>query len=127
MNIKFTKPSPENFPTGRKTYIMPDLKIQEAKLLFNKIRSYPKNYNLKSNNDEITGNDGEISFRLYNRGERIAFEVIVDDITFTNITGEWDTTMIMLKNTIKKLEKEKENLKIEQAINKLREYLSEEN
>jgi hypothetical protein len=33
----------------------------------------------------------------------------------------------MLGNTIKKLEKEQENLKIEQAINKLRKYLSEEN
>ena len=31
------------------------------------------------------------------------------------------------EDNVKKLEKEQENLKIEQAINKLRKYLSEEN
>jgi hypothetical protein len=35
--------------------------------------------------------------------------------------------MVMLTSTIKKLEREEENIKIEQAIDKLRKYLSEEN
>jgi len=35
--------------------------------------------------------------------------------------------MAMLTATIKKLEREEENIKIEQAIGKLRKYLSEEN
>ena len=104
---------------------MPDLKIQEAKLLFNKIHSNPKSYDLKVNEDGITGRDDKISFRLYRTGERVAFEVTIDEFTFTNTTGEWNNAMIMLGNTIKKLEKEQENLKIEQAISKLRKYLSE--
>ncbi|UOU98995.1 hypothetical protein MUU74_03345 [Chryseobacterium daecheongense] len=106
---------------------MPDLKIQEAKLLFNKIHSDPKSYDLKINEGGITGSDDKISFRLYKSGEKVAFEVTIEDLTFTNTTGEWNNAMIMLKNTIRKIEKEKENLKIEQAINKLREYLSKEN
>ena len=106
---------------------MPDLKIQEATLLFKKIHSNPKSYDLQINEDGITGRDDKISFRLYRTGERVAFEVTIDGLTFTNTTGEWNNALIMLGNTIKKLEKEQENLKIEQAINKLRKYLSEEN
>ena len=106
---------------------MPDLKIQEAKLLFKKIHSNPKSYDLQINEDGITGRDDKISFRLYRMGERVAFEVTIDELTFTNTTGEWNNALIMLGNTIKKLEKEQENLKIEQAIDKLRKYLSEEN
>ncbi|MBB4806547.1 hypothetical protein HNP38_001843 [Chryseobacterium defluvii] len=106
---------------------MPDLKIQEAKLLFNKIHSNPKSYDLKINGDGITGRDDKISFRFYRSGERGTFEVTIDGLTFTNTTGEWNNAMIMLENTIRKIEKEKENLKIEQAIDKLRKYLSEEN
>ncbi|CAH0150031.1 hypothetical protein MP478_13315 [Chryseobacterium sp. WG14] len=106
---------------------MPDLKIQEAKLLFNKIHSNPKSYDLQIYEDGITGRDDKISFRLYRTGERVAFEVTIDELTFTNTTGEWNNAMIMLGNTIKKIEKEQENLKIEQAINKLKKYLSEEN
>ncbi|MFZ4930806.1 hypothetical protein [Chryseobacterium sp. Mn2064] len=106
---------------------MPDLKIQEAQLLFKKIHSNPKSYDLQINEDGITGRDDKISFRLYRTGERVAFEVTIDDLSFTNTTGEWNNALIMLGNTIKKIEKEQENLKIEQAINKLRKYLSEEN
>ncbi|MDR6922841.1 MULTISPECIES: hypothetical protein [Chryseobacterium] len=106
---------------------MPDLKIQEAKLLFKKIHSNPKSYDLQINEDGITGRDDKISFRLYRTGERVAFEVAIDNLTFTNTTGEWNNALIMLGNTIKKIEKEQENLKIEQAIDKLRKYLSEEN
>ncbi|RLJ30861.1 hypothetical protein CLU97_0257 [Chryseobacterium sp. 7] len=106
---------------------MPDLKIQEAQLLFKKIHSNPKSYDLKINEDGITGKDDKISFRLYRTGERVAFEVTIDELTFTNTTGEWNNALIMLGNTIKKIDKEQENLKIEQAINKLRKYLSEEN
>ncbi|CAA7194319.1 MULTISPECIES: hypothetical protein [Chryseobacterium] len=107
---------------------MLDLKIQEAKLLFKKIHSYPKSYDLKINEDGIiTGRDDKISFRLYRNGERVAFEVTIDGITFTNTTGEWNNAMIMLGSTIRKLEKEEENIKIDQAMNKLRKYLSDEN
>ncbi|MBE4950087.1 MULTISPECIES: hypothetical protein [Chryseobacterium] len=106
---------------------MPDLKIQEAQLLFKKIHSNPKSYDLKINEDGITGKDDKISFRLYRTGERVAFEVTIDELTFTNTTGEWNNALIMLGNTIKKIDKEQENLKIEQAIDKLRKYLSEEN
>ncbi|MEN4759319.1 MULTISPECIES: hypothetical protein [unclassified Chryseobacterium] len=106
---------------------MPDLKIQEAKLLFKKIHSNPKSYDLKINEDGISGRDDEISFRLYRTGERVAFEVTIDELTFTNTTGEWNNAMIMLESTIKKIEREDENFKIEQAIDKLRKYLSEEN
>ena len=105
---------------------MPDLYIQEAKLLFKKIHSNPKSYDLQINEDGITGRDDKISFRLYRMGERVAFEVTIDELTFTNTTGEWNNALIMLGNTIKKIEKEQENLKIEQAIDKLRKYLSEE-
>ncbi|MGL6128521.1 hypothetical protein BBI01_16345 [Chryseobacterium artocarpi] len=106
---------------------MPDLKIQEAQLLFKKIHSNPKSYDLQINEGGITGKDDKISFRLYRTGERVAFEVTIDELTFTNTTGEWNNALIMLGNTIKKIEKEQENLKIEQAIDKLRKYLSEEN
>ncbi|ASK31602.1 hypothetical protein CEY12_16440 [Chryseobacterium sp. T16E-39] len=106
---------------------MPDLKIQEATLLFKKIHSNPKSYDLKVNEDGITGRDEKISFRLYRYGERVAFEVTIDGLTFTNTTGEWNNAMIMLGNIIKKIDKEQENFKIEQAIDKLRKYLSEEN
>ena len=108
-------------------YIMPDLKIQEAKLLFKKIHSNPKSYDLRINEDGITGSDDEISFRLYRREERVDFAVTIDGLTFTNTTGEWNNAMAMLTATIKKLEREEENIKIEQAIGKLRKYLSEEN
>ncbi|KMQ63619.1 hypothetical protein ACM40_02110 [Chryseobacterium sp. BLS98] len=106
---------------------MPDLKIQEANLLFKKIHSNPKSYDLQINEDGITGRDDKISFRLYRTGERFAFEVTIDGLSFTNTTGEWNNAMIMLSSTIKKIEREQENLKIEQAIDKLRKYLSEEN
>jgi hypothetical protein len=106
---------------------MPDLKIQEAKLLFKKIHSNPKSYDLKINEDGITGSDDKISFRLDRTGERVTFEVTIDGLTFTNTTGEWNNAMVMLKSTIKKLEREEENIKIEQAIDTLKKYLSEEN
>lgn len=106
---------------------MPDLKIQEANKLFNKIRSNPRSYDLKTNGEEITGKDDKISFRLYRERERSAFEATIDGITFTNNTGEWNNAMIMLENIIKKLENENENLKIKQAIDKLKKYLTEEN
>ncbi|WP_419869017.1 hypothetical protein [Chryseobacterium sp. CT-SW4] len=106
---------------------MPDLKIQEATLLFKKIHSNPKSYDLKINEDGITGSDKEISFRLYRSGEDSVFEVTIEGLTFINNTGEWNNAIIMLGNTIRRLEREKENLKIEQAIDKLRKYLSEEN
>ncbi len=107
--------------------IMPDLKIQEAKLLFEKIHSHPKSYDLQINEEGITGSDDKISFRLYRTGERVDFAVTIDGFTFTNTTGEWNNAMVMLKSTIRKLEREEENIKIEQAIDKLRKYLSEEN
>ncbi|KFF08321.1 hypothetical protein [Chryseobacterium luteum] len=106
---------------------MPDLKIQEAQLLFKKIHSNPKSYDLQINEDGIAGRDDKISFRLYRTGERVAFEVTIDGLTFTNTTGEWNNAMIMLSSTIRKIEREQENLKIEQAIDKLKKYLSEEN
>ncbi|UZT96725.1 hypothetical protein ODZ84_16055 [Chryseobacterium fluminis] len=106
---------------------MPDLKIQEAQLLFKKIHSNPKSYDLKINEDGIAGRDDKISFRLYRTGERVAFEVTIDGLTFTNTTGEWNNALIMLTSTIRKIDKEQENLKIEQAIDKLKKYLSEEN
>ncbi len=106
---------------------MPDLKIQEAQLLFKKIHSNPKSYDLKINEDGIAGRDDKISFRLYRTGERVAFEVTIDGLTFTNTTGEWNNALIMLTSTIRKMDKEQENLKIEQAIDKLKKYLSEEN
>ncbi|WP_415325295.1 hypothetical protein [Chryseobacterium sp. MMS23-Vi53] len=106
---------------------MPDLKIQEANLLFKKIHSNPKSYDLKINEDGITGRDDKISFRLYRTGESVAFAVTIDGLTFTNTTGEWNNAMIMLSSTIRKIEREDENFKIEQAIDKLRKYLSEEN
>lgn len=106
---------------------MQDLKIQEAKLLFNKIHSSPKNYDLKINEEGIIGKDDKISFRLYKSGERGALEVTIDGLTFTNTTGEWNNAMIMLENIIKRIDKEQENFKIEQAIDKLKQYLSEEN
>ena len=95
-------------------------------MLFKKIHSNPKSYDLKINEDGITGRDDKISFRLYRNGERVAFEVTIDGLTFTNTTGEWNNAMIMLTSTIRKIDKEQENLKIEQAIDKLRKYLSEE-
>jgi len=104
---------------------MPDLKIQEAKMLFNKIQSNPKSYDLKIHEEEITGRDDKISFRLYRNGEASAFEVIIDGITFINTTGEWNNAMNMLTSTIRKIEKEKQNIKLEQALDKLRKYLSE--
>jgi len=55
------------------------------------------------------------------------FEVTIDDLTFTNTSGDWNNAMIMLTSTIRKIEKENENLKIELAREKLRKYLSEEN
>lgn len=106
---------------------MPDFKIQEAKLLFKKIHSDPKSYDLKINEDGITGKDEKISFKLKREGERIVFEVTIDDLTFTNTSGDWNNAMIMLTSTIRKIEKENENLKIELAREKLRKYLSEEN
>ncbi|KQT15476.1 hypothetical protein ASG31_14515 [Chryseobacterium sp. Leaf404] len=106
---------------------MPDFKIQEAKLLFKKIHSAPKSYDLKINEDGITGSDEKISFRLKREGERFNFEIVIDGLTFTNTTGDWNNAVIMLTSTIRKIEKENENLKIELAREKLRKYLSEEN
>lgn len=106
---------------------MPDLKIQEAQLLFNKIRSNPKSYDLKTSTEGITGKDDKISFRLYRNGDRSIFEVTIDGHTFANSTGEWNNAMIMLENIINKLGKETENIKVQQALDKLKKYLSEEN
>ncbi|MCD1118935.1 hypothetical protein [Chryseobacterium turcicum] len=106
---------------------MPDLKIQEAQLLFNKIRSNPKSYDLKTSTEGITGKDDKISFRLYRNGERSIFEVTIDGHTFADSTGEWNNAMIMLENIINKLGKETENIKVQQALDKLKKYLSEEN
>ncbi|MDF2552080.1 MAG: hypothetical protein K0R36_3657 [Chryseobacterium sp.] len=104
---------------------MPDLKIQEAKLLFKKIHTNPKSYDLKINEEGITGRDDKISFRLYRNGEVSAFEVLIDGITFTNTTGEWNNALNMLTSTIRKIEKEQQNIKLEQALDKLKKYLSE--
>ena len=104
---------------------MPDLKIQEAKSLFNKIHTNPKSYDLQINEDGIAGKDDKISFRLYRSGDGSAFEVTIDAITFTNKTGEWNNAISMLTSVVKKLEKEKQNIKVEQAIDKLKKYLSE--
>lgn len=105
---------------------MPDLKIQEAKLLFNKIYTNPKSYDLNINKEGITGKDDKISFRLYRNGEESsAFEVLIDGITFTNTTGEWNNALNMLTSTIRKIEKEQQNIKLEQALDKLKKYLSE--
>jgi len=104
---------------------MPDLKIQEAKLLFNKIHSNPKLYDLKVSDGVISGTDNKISFKLFKNDTRGVFEVRIDDLTFTNTTGEWNNAIIMLENTIRKIEKEKEHQKVETALNKLRNYLSE--
>ncbi|MGC4129768.1 MAG: hypothetical protein QM564_09475 [Bergeyella sp.] len=105
---------------------MPELKIQEAKLLFKKIHTRPKLYDLQIVDGVITGNDDKISFKLYKKGEQNIFEVIIDETLFTNSTGEWNNAIIMLENTIRKIEKEKEMQKIEDARNKLKDYLSEE-
>ena len=109
---------------------MPDLKIQDAKLLFKKIYSTPKNYSLKSNENGVSGGDDQVSFRFYKIGkeeeEKVVFEVIVDDFTFSNSTAEWTNSMIMLENAIKKLEREEENQKVQQALDKLRKYLAED-
>ena len=110
-----------------KFYIMPNLKIQEAQLLFNKIRSNPKGYDLKTSTEGITGKDDKISFKLYKSGEKSIFEVTIDGLTFSNSTGEWNNAMIMLENIINKLGKETENIKVQQALDKLKKYLSEEN
>lgn len=106
---------------------MPDFKIQEAMLLFKKIQSDPKSYDLKIYEDGISGSDEKISFRLKRERERINFEVTIDDLTFTNTTGNWTNAMIMLTSTIKKFERENDNLKIELARENLKKYLSEEN
>ena len=106
---------------------MPNLKIQEAQQLFNKIRSNPKSYDLKTSKEGITGKDDKISFKLYKSGEKSIFEVTIDGLTFSNSTGEWNNAMIMLENIINKLGKETENIKVQQALDKLKKYLSEEN
>lgn len=106
---------------------MPNLKIQEAQLLFNKIRSNPKGYDLKTSTEGITRKDDKISFKLYRSGEKSIFEVTIDGLTFSNSTGEWNNAMIMLENIINKLGKETENIKVQQALDKLKKYLSEEN
>ncbi|MFY1045231.1 hypothetical protein [Chryseobacterium sp. GP-SGM7] len=106
---------------------MPNLKIQEAQLLFNKIRSNPKSYDLKTSTEGITGKDDKISFKLYRNGERSFFEVTIDGLTFSNSTGEWNNAIIMLENIIHKMEKETENNKVQLALDKLKKYLSEEN
>ena len=101
------------------------LKIQEAQLLLKRILSSPKNYDLKLNNGIITGNDEEISFRFYKESEKAAFEVTIDGFTFVNTTGEWNNAMIMLGNTIRKMQREHDEEKIEEALNKLKKYLQE--
>ena len=106
---------------------MPDFKIQEAMLLFKKIQSDPKSYDLKIYEDGISEKKKKISFRLKRERERINFEVTIDDLTFTNTTGDWTNAMIMLTSTIKKFERENDNLKIELAREKLKKFLSEEN
>ncbi len=102
------------------------LKIQEAQLLLKKILSSPKNYDLKLNDGIITGSDDEISFRFYKESEKASFEVTIDGFTFVNNTGEWNNAMIMLENTIKKMEREQDDEKIEEALSKLKKYLSSE-
>ncbi len=104
---------------------MPELKIQEAQLLFKKIYANPKNYNLKILDGSILGMDEKISFKFFKGDEKCIFEVVIDDMTFTNTTGEWNNAFIMLKNAIKKIQKEKETQKVELALNKLRQYISE--
>jgi len=52
---------------------MPDFKIQDAKLLFKKIQSDSKSYDLKINEEEIAGKDDKISFRLFRTGEKVVF------------------------------------------------------
>lgn len=104
---------------------MPELKIQEAKKLFKKIHSQPKSYNLKIVDGVITGSDEKVSFKLFKNTESGVFEVSIDGLVFTNNTGEWNNAVIMLENTIKKIESEKELQKIENALNKLKDYLSE--
>ena len=105
---------------------MPELKIQEANMLFKKIYSNQKDYNLSFLDGIIAGKDEQISFRLFKNGDQNTFEVEIDNLTFTNSTGEWHNAMIMLTNTIRRLDKEKENQKIEEARKKLKKYLSEE-
>lgn len=105
---------------------MPELKIQEANMLFKKIYSNPKNYNLQILDGIIAGKDDQISFKLFKNGDQNTFEVEIDNLTFTNSTGEWQNAMIMLTNTIKRIEKEQELQKIDEARKKLKKYLSEE-
>ena len=100
--------------------------LQEANMLFKKIYSNPKDYNLSFLDGIIAGKDEQISFRLFKNGDQNTFEVEIDNLTFTNSTGEWHNAMIMLTNTIRRLDKEKENQKIEEARKKLKKYLSEE-
>ncbi len=99
---------------------MRDLKIQEAQKLLKKILLNPKNYDLKQNNGEITGEDEEISFKFYKGGEKSFFEVCIDGYTFINNTGEWNNAIIMLENAIKKMEREQDEEKISEALNKLK-------
>ena len=103
---------------------MRDLKIQEAQKLLKKILQNPKNYDLKQIDGEITGKDVEISFKFYKGGEKSFFEVHIDGFTFVNQTGEWHNAMIMLEYAIKKIEREQDEEKINEALDKLKIYLA---
>ncbi|MEC5394643.1 hypothetical protein [Bergeyella sp. RCAD1439] len=102
------------------------LKIQEAQLLLKKILAKPKLYHLVVDNEGVKGCDDEVAFRLRREGERGVFEVTIDEYTFTNNTGEWHNAIIMLENTVRKIEREKEQECIDGALEKLRRYLEKE-
>ena len=102
------------------------LKIQEAQQLLKKILNEPKAYDLRIVDKEIVGKDEEIRFRFYKNAERGVFEVTISGFTFTNTTGEWNNAMIMLENTIKKMEREHQDELVEEALSKLKKYLSTE-
>lgn len=100
------------------------LKIQEAQQLLKKILSNPKNYHLKIEKGDIIGYDEDIKFKFYKGGDKGIFEVTIDSFTFMNNTGEWNNAMSMLESTIKKIEREHEDEKVAEALNKLKRYLS---
>jgi hypothetical protein len=60
-------------------------------LLFNKIHTNLKSYDLKINKEGIIGRDEKISFRLYRNGEGSAFEVLIDGITSPTPLGNGKT------------------------------------
>ena len=103
---------------------MATLKFQEAQKLLKKILNNPKAFNLKAEDGEILGHDQDVAFRFHKVDDRAVFEVTIDDYTFSNNTGEWQNAMIMLESTNWKLEREVDEIKIKEALNKLKRYLS---